>query len=89
MKLKITKSARQFGYLIWTSKEADELYDLIQHKDVVKVRFNGFPLGDKNVDRRYHRISLGFRQTRAMPESNQYFVICYKKGVLEVSSVDE
>jgi len=86
MKLTITKSARQFGYLIWNSKTEADMEKLIAGHDSIRVSFNGFSLGEKNIDRKYHRISLGFKLTRALPENHDTYSVTIKDGVLEVQS---
>ena len=85
MNLKITKSARQFGYLIW-SKNNTEMVKLLDPYETICVKFNGFDLGEKRIDRNYYRISLGFKLTRAMPASHDYYSIKIKDGILEVVS---
>lgn len=50
MKLKITKGARQFGYLIWSSKTEAEMEKMLQKKDEIKVSLNSFDLGEKHID---------------------------------------
>lgn len=49
---------------------------------VVDVCFNGFNIGKKNIDRRYHRISLGYKLTRALPKEHDTFSVSYKEGDL-------
>ena len=51
------------------------------------MNFNGFDLGEKNIDRKYHRISLGYKLTRALPEAHDTYSVKLKDGVLEVRSL--
>lgn len=86
MNFEITKSARQFGYLIWNMKNGKELEKLLEKYDDIEVTFNGFELGKKNIDKKYHRISLGYKLTRAMPQKHNYYFVEINEGVLEVKS---
>lgn len=87
MNIVITKSARQFGYLIWNGKSLDAMEKMLVGKDSIPVNFNGFDLGEKNIDRKYHRISLGYKLTRALPEAHDTYSVKLKDGVLEVRSL--
>lgn len=88
MNLHITKGARQYGYLIWNGKTDIEMEKLLKGLQTVGVCFNGFILGEKNIDRRYHRISLGYKLTRALPKEHDTFSVRYQDGMLEVKSFD-
>ena len=87
MNLIITKSARQFGYLIWNGKNLNAMEKMLEGRESISVIFNGFVLGEKNIDRKYHRISLGYKLTRAMPEDHNIYSVKIKDGVLEVRSL--
>lgn len=88
MNIHITKGARQYGYLIWNNKINADIEKVLTGLDKVNVRFNGFMLGQKNIDRKYHRISLGYKLTRALPSEHDTFSVSYVDGVLEVKSFD-
>ena len=89
MNIHITKGARQYGYLIWNNKTNTEIEKMLEGLTVVNVRFNEFTLGEKNIDRKYHRISLGYKLTRALPKEHDTFSVSYVDGVLEVKSFNE
>lgn len=86
MKILITKSARQFGYIIWNSKNKDEIDRMLDGKTEIDVNFNNFALGTKSIDWKYHRISIGYKFTRALPESARFYYIELKDGILEVTT---
>ena len=88
MLLKITKSARQFGYVIWTQKTDSAIGALIEHKSTVSVIFNGLLIGEKTVDWTYHRISIGYKFTRALPSTVNTFRLNYCDGVLRVEAIN-
>ena len=82
----ITKGARQFGYLIWNNKNGIEIEKLLEGLKRIHIKFNDFDLGEKNIDSKYHRISLGYKLTRAMPEEHNMYFIYMENGILEVKS---
>lgn len=88
MDIHITKGARRYGYLIWNNQTDVDMEKMLVGLSEVDVRFNGFMLGKKNIDRKYHRISLGYKLTRALPYEHDTFSISYIDGVLEVKSFD-
>ncbi len=84
MILAITKSARQFGYVIWSSMKDADMQALIGNRTAVPVSINGLSIGVKTVDWRYHRISVGYKFTRGLPETAKTFKLTFRDGVLEV-----
>lgn len=84
MLVPITKSARQFGYVIWTGKTNAEFQRLLGNRSSVAVNFNGFLLGKKAIDWKYHRISIGYKFTRALPESASVYKLTLNNDILEV-----
>ena len=88
MNIHITKRARQYGYLIWNKKMDTDIEKMLVGLTAVNICFNGFNLGEKNIDRKYHRISLGYKLTRALPKEHDTFSVSYIDGVLEVKSFD-
>ena len=88
MTLAITKSARQFGYVIWSSKTDAEVRSLLGNRTEVPVSFNGLSVGVKSIDWKYHRISVGYKFTRALPESAKTFKLSFCNGTLEVKAVN-
>lgn len=89
MVLPITKSARQFGYIIWSGKRDPEMRILLGNRKDVSVILNGFSLGEKPIDWKYYRISLGYKFTRALPPATTHYQLNCKDGILEVNSINE
>lgn len=75
LKIPITKSARQFGYIIWTPQFNKKMESFMEGAPKVKLVFMGADLGDKNVDWRYRRISIGYRWTRRLPDNVSEYVL--------------
>lgn len=86
MELSISKSARQFGYVIWNSKTDNAMKSFLNGKNSVNVTFNGITVGVKNVDWKYHRISIGYKFTRGLPETASMFILKMNGDTLEVST---
>ena len=86
MHVHITKSARQYGYLIWSGRTSADIEKMLAGLTKVNVYFNGLNIGEKNIDRKYYRISLGYKLTRALPEEHDTFYVSYIDGTLEVKS---
>ena len=86
--LPITKSARRFGYVIWNSKQNADIEFMLSGKDQIQVNFNGFDLGEKHIDRKYRRISLGFKFTRALPPDQNMYSMKINNGILEVKTLN-
>lgn len=75
MIIKISVGARKFGYIIWNKKTGSNLVKALKGRKKVRVFLNGFDLGEKNVDYKYSRISLGYRFTRSLPEDHNAYSI--------------
>lgn len=88
MIITITKSARRFGYVIWSGKMDDEMRALINNRSEVPVIFNGFSVGNKTIDWKYHRFSIGYKFTRALPETAHVYRLEFRNGVLEVEATN-
>ena len=80
MILSTTKSTRRFGYTM--SKE------LIGDCSGIAVPFNGFSVGVKSADWKYHRISAGYRFTRALSKTFKIYNLTFRDNVLGVKSSD-
>jgi hypothetical protein len=76
----ITKSARQFGYIIWTPKLNDQLHDFLKGSSHVHLLFQGADLGEKKVDWKYRRISIGYRWTRRLGDDVSQYLLTFGDG---------
>lgn len=89
MKIKITKGARKYGYIIWSKKNNEEMKKLLNNCISLQIQFNGLNIGEKPVDWKYYRISLGYKFTRALPQDIKYFNLTMHNGILEVLCTNE
>jgi len=84
MELDITKSARQFGYIIWNGKHDAQMRSLIGDVNSVAISFNGIFIGEKKVDWQYHRISIGYKFTRGLSSNASTYILKFHNNLLEV-----
>ena len=89
MRLRITKSARQYGYIIWSGATSNEMEKMLSGKNEISVIFNGYNIGVKKIDRTYNRISIGFGKTRELPIYQNWFEISLKDDALEVYTISD
>ena len=89
MKLTITKAARLYGYIIWNNVTNPDMEKLLKNRSNVDVVFNDLPIGNKPVNWKYRRLSIGYRFTRALPETAKFFSLSYKNGTLEVKTLEQ
>jgi len=80
----IKKSAREYGYIIWSQNEEGQMKDLIGDRETVRLIFRGADHGEKNVDWQYHRISVGYRWTRQIPETAEEYVLNFDENEEEL-----
>jgi hypothetical protein len=85
LKVRIKTSAREYGYVIWDGDKDDSVRELIGDRNTVRVTFLGDAQGEKNVDWKYHRISLGATQTERLPESASHFVLTFDQNSTTLS----
>ncbi len=69
----ILDRARKYGYLYWPKRDNDRVCRFLSGSDAIDIVFNDSYLGRKRIDRRYRRISLGWKQTRALPADVSVF----------------
>jgi hypothetical protein len=89
MRFEITNRARTYGYLIWP-KELDDVVEKLfpPNAQEIEVFLNQRFLGPKRIDRKYRRISLGYKFTRALPEAQTIFQVSVSKdGKLNIKTI--
>lgn len=75
IKIPISKSARQYGYVIWPPQLNKKMESFLDGAPKVRLVFMGADLGEKNVDWKYRRISVGYRWTRRLSNDISEFVL--------------
>ena len=74
----ISDRARKYGYVIWPKVLDSQVKTFFDGSSKVNVIFEGADLGQKNIDWAHRRISLGYRWTRRLPVSMNYFILTWK-----------
>jgi hypothetical protein len=77
MKIRITDNARRFGYIKWDAKRDGELRAFIGGRNQVHLRFVGGDRGVKMVDWKWHRMSVGWKQTRGLATNATYYELSF------------
>lgn len=77
--LSINKRARQWGYIIWSKEDTNQMRSFFNNRSSVHLIFEGMDLGKKNIDWKYNRISIGYRWTRRLSESVSNFILKFDK----------
>jgi len=81
----ITERGRRYGYLIWPKSLESAVKQLLSGDERIAVILNGKVLGEKSIDWKRRRISLGPKQTRSIPEkTSSYRVQRSTDGTLDV-----
>jgi len=86
VEFEITNRARQYGYVIWPKRRDAELRALLGDRDRVGVVMNGNSLGDRRVDWKYRRISVGPKATRALGDDQSRFQVTIEGDRLSVAT---
>lgn len=60
----ISPRARRFGYIIWPKRMQEEVRGVLGDVERVAVVFHGRELGERRIDWKYSRISVGRSNTR-------------------------
>lgn len=67
MELPITDRSRKHGYIFWSKRQDGDVSKLLKNSRSVRLHFRGSDRGEKNVDWKYRRISIGWKWTRELP----------------------
>ena len=86
MDLPISDRARRYGYLIWPKSADEEVHALMAGAQTVEVVFNGSDLGEKRVDWRHRRISIGPRKTQSVSTTAKSFHIEFTGQQLRIAT---
>ena len=86
IKVPITKRARTYGYVIWTSKTEATIEDFFRGKQTVHLTLNGNNLGPKNISYAYRRLSLGVSKMKAISEKHTVFLLSLSGNKLKITT---
>lgn len=84
--LPITKAARHWGYVTWRRSQSQRMKAFLKNNSTVHLFFMGSDHGEKNVDWKYCRISIGYKWTRRLPNNLCYYVLVFEEpNILRVT----
>jgi hypothetical protein len=69
----ISEPARRYGYVYWPVKMDEKLRQLLRKRESVDVVFEEKAIGEKRIDWQHRRISVGWKQTRALAKELKAF----------------
>jgi len=78
MKVEFTKRSREYGYFIWPRRQDKEFESVFGNLTEIDFYLGDWFLGKKRIDRKYRRISLGYKYTKALPESAKVLIAARK-----------
>lgn len=78
MKVEFTKRSREYGYFIWPRRRDKEFESVFGNLTEADFYLGDWFLGKKRIDRKYRRISLGYKYTKALPESTKVLIAARK-----------
>ena len=87
MRVKITKSARRFGYVIWNGALDSDVRNLIGDVDKIGIVFNQISLGEKSIDWAHHRIYIGTTITRGLGPNQTHFNLERNDKAIEITTI--
>ena len=83
----ISERARKYGYVIWPKKLDRDVRALLGDVDTLAVVMDGRSLGEKRVDWKYRRISVGQSNTRVIaPGRSSFDLTAPNVGTLQIIS---
>lgn len=65
----LNETMRKYGYFKWTRTSDKEIHELFKGKESANFFFNGISIGQKKIDYKNRRISIGWKHTRALSNS--------------------
>ena len=75
LRLPISDRARKYGYIFWKKKEEKQVRKFLGDRNDVDLFFFDEHLGNKRVDWKIRRISVGSKRTRNLPAKFKNFVL--------------
>ena len=85
--LTITERSRKYGYVIWPKSVDDNVRRVLGNSERMTVILDGQTLGEKNIDWKHRRISVGPKQTRNLSSEAAFFRLQkISTGTLEIST---
>src|SRR6202035_4733699 len=78
LKIPITPRSFRFGYIIWPAALDDSVKDFFGGRETVNVSFLDSFLGEKRLDYKYRRISIGPKKIKSIPPTATTFRLTFR-----------
>lgn len=75
VRIPISDRARKYGYVIWPKKLEAEVKAILPQQESIVVTFNDQSIGERRIDWKYRRISVGPSHTRCLPDNVSTFEV--------------
>lgn len=82
----IYERSRKYGYIFWKKQMDTEVQSFLCNLDKAEIWFENSFLGEKKIDWKIRRISIGYSRTRVLSNKVNDFLLKFdKKGVLKIT----
>ena len=82
----IYERSRKYGYVFWKKQMDTKVESFLGNIDKAEIWFENSFLGEKKIDWKFRRISVGYVRTRALSNKVSDFLLKFdKKGVLKIT----
>lgn len=87
LKMPITKTARKYGYIIWSKKRHGErMMAILANRSHIDIEWGATKFPKKTIEYKHYRISVGYTLTREIDKNCGYYVITsHKPGTMTVT----
>ena len=84
--IQFSESNRKYGYLHWGYRQDADVREFFGRRKSVSMVLDGLYVGEKSIDEKFRRISIGPAKSRAIPEDITELVLKFSKdGRLQVT----
>lgn len=85
--MKCSANSIKYGYIFWSKSQDEAAKQLFGGMSRIKVVFEGNVVGEKNIDWKYRRISIGKKAIQSLPSatSSYYIATVNQSGELHLS----
>jgi hypothetical protein len=73
LEIPISTRSRRFGYIFWAKSQDESVKQFFGHRTVAEVWFEKSHLGQKRIDWKNRRISMGWSRTRRLPREATFY----------------
>lgn len=74
MNMKCSANSIKYGYIFWSKSQDEAAKQLFGGMKRIKVVFEGNVVGEKNIDWKYRRISIGKKAIQSLPSTSSSYI---------------